>query len=185
MRLHTAGVAVKLVPLRLTVLRILVGRFAAQMLRRRHAVVDPRGPAREVHDCCAGPLRQFRHDLDARRAVTDDGDAFVRIVELVVPGRRVDTLADVGVDAFDLGPFVGTVGEMSVLVDRLLMRDKGLVRTPILLARRSGLRRVLCAVRRRTRRSLPTGHLVLAIPPRALWCLDIHPSPDPISGPCF
>ena len=88
-----------------------VARFArpTKMLRRRDAIVDPRRPSDKVHDSCTWQLGHLRHNLNARGTVSDDSDALVRVIEVVVPVGRVDTLTFEVLQALDVGPLVSAV----------------------------------------------------------------------------
>jgi hypothetical protein len=68
------------------------------------ALCNPSCIPLKTHHRCAGELGHLRQDLDRGGAVADDPDAFVTVVEAVVPGGGVDFVALEGGDAGDGGP---------------------------------------------------------------------------------
>lgn len=84
---------------------------AAEVLRRGRPVVHPGGAANEVLNVSPRQLGHLRHDLDARRAISDDGYALVGVVVVVVPACRVREVALEFPKSWNIGPgFVTACG---------------------------------------------------------------------------
>lgn len=77
----------------LQVLQVRIFRVSTEVLRRRNAIVNPGWPTNEISNGCPRQSGHLRNYLNARGAVTNNGDPLVGIVEIVVPSGRVCDMA--------------------------------------------------------------------------------------------